>query len=332
MSAAPVPGAPGGASAGAGASGPGGSGGTASAGGAQRSKGYNRWDGELTAAHWRWWVIASGNLRLAWASRWVKIVLIASLMPGVILAGITYFFIPLSAFTMQSVFSASTLFAFLVTALVGARLISEDRRQGAFLAHFARPVTRLDYVAGKMVALIIPLLFVTMAPALFGLAADIAVDADTIADRVTAQVGEDQVQELDQDNVLTHLEPGKALQAILTFGLVASVTTAAIMLGLSALTTRARMAGISWFALVAFGGAASGILGGILDRDWPAFLSWTDNVGDVGAWALGLDAGTQTLEAVEGTGPGRIALLVVAGAVGLLAVYRVLSTSEAGEK
>ena len=41
-------------------------------------------------------------------------------------------------------------FALLVMSWYGAGLIAEDRRSGAHLLYFARPLTRFDYVAGKL--------------------------------------------------------------------------------------------------------------------------------------------------------------------------------------
>jgi len=41
-------------------------------------------------------------------------------------------------------------FAILLAALTGAPLIAEDRRSGSLPLYFSRPITHLDYVAGKM--------------------------------------------------------------------------------------------------------------------------------------------------------------------------------------
>jgi ABC-2 type transport system permease protein len=48
---------------------------------------------------------------------------------------------------------AMTMFSFLIVAWFGAGMIAEDRRGGAHLLYFARPLTRLDYVLGKFLAL-----------------------------------------------------------------------------------------------------------------------------------------------------------------------------------
>lgn len=48
---------------------------------------------------------------------------------------------------------AMTMFAFLILAWFGAGEIAEDRRNGAHLLYFARPLTRLDYLLAKFTTL-----------------------------------------------------------------------------------------------------------------------------------------------------------------------------------
>lgn len=301
---------------------------TAQPGGAERKRGYQRWRGERSAHAWRWWVIARGNLALALANRWVKITLVASLIPGVILSGITYFFLPLSAAALDGVLDASLLFVFLVAALVGARLVSEDRRQGAFLAHFSRPVTRLDYLVGKFVALALPLLFVTTASSLWAIGVDASVDSTTFAERI----GDVSRQLPDQGGYLRQATYTAAIGAVFAFGVVTSVATAGIVLGVSALTTRTRIAGIIWFAIVAFGAAAHGILQGALREDWPALLSWMDNLQDVSSFLLGLPHNPSLDQSLEFALSTRVALLLLVALAGLVVVHEQLRRAEGGAR
>lgn len=299
-------------------------------GAAQRSRGYSRWKGERTAQGLRWWVIARGNLSLALANRWVKTVLALSLVPGFIAAGIVYFFLPLSAPMLDTVLHWGILFVFLIGAMVGARMVSEDRRQGAFLAHFSRPVTRIDYVAGKLAALMIPLLFVSAAPALLAIGADAAVDNENFADRAREQAGSDAVDQLDTVGYLRQVSYWGAIGAVLGWSIVVSVATAGIVLGISALTSRARLAGVAWFAVVAFGFASHSFLQGVMQKDWPALLSWWDNVGDVSTFLLGIreDAGFGI--SLEYSALARIALLLGFAALGLVVVHEQLRRAEGG--
>lgn len=295
---------------------------------AERRRGYARWQGERGAQGWRWWVIARGNLTLALSNVWVKAILIASLIPGVILAGITYFFLPLSAPALDAVMDFSAVFAFLVAAVVGARLVSDDRRQGAFLAHFARPVTRIDYMVGKFLALFIPIFFVTTVPSLFGIVADASVDSTTVAQRIQDEFGDIP----DEQGLLRQASYTGALGAIFWFGVIMAATTSCIVLGISALTTRARIAGVIWFAVVAFGQAAHGILQETLDEDWSALLSWLDGLWDISSFLVGLENDPSQGRILEFDLVTRVLVLAGVAAVGLVVVHEQLRRAEGGVK
>ena len=290
---------------------------------AERAQGYTPWDGELTRGGARWWIIARGNLAVAWSNRWVKAILLPSLLPGIVVGGVVYFFLPLSPQLLTNTLQTDTLFAFLVGALVGARLISEDRRQGAFMAHFSRPVRRIDYLAGKIVALLIPLLFVTMAAGMMVIAADASLSADTLAQRL----GPGANSLPGARGLLTHIEPWRALGAVVSYGLLVSFGTVGIVLGLSGLTSKARNAGVAWFALVALGTAAQGILQGATRADWPALLSWNDTVGDIAAWVTGLPGGRREFSLFL-----RAGLLLALSAAGIAFVDWRLRRAEGGER
>lgn len=295
---------------------------------AERRRGYARWKGERGAAGLRWWVIAKGNLSLALSNRWVKVILAASLIPGVVLAGVTYFFLPLSAAALDFVLDFSAAFTFVIAAIVGARLIADDRRQGAFLAHFSRPVTRLDYMAGKFVALFLPILFVTTASPLFGIAADALVDSETVAERLQEQVGSIP----DEQGLLREASYWGALGAVFWFGMIMATVTTGIVLGVSALTTRARIAGVIWFAIVAFGAAAHGILQGSLNADWPALLSWMDGLFDISSFLVGLEDNASQGRNYEFDLLTRILVLLAAAGAGLAVVHEKLRRAEGGER
>lgn len=298
---------------------------------AERRRGYARWDGETSAQAWRWWVVARGNLSVAWANRWVKVVLIASLIPGVVVAGVTYLFLPLSAVMLYGVLRFSAVFAFLTAALVGARLVADDRRQGAFLAHFSRPVTRIDYLAGKFVALAIPVFFAASASGLFAIAGDASVDDAEFAQRIE-DFGGNIPQNMDEAAYLREASYGAATGAVLWFGVAVAACTSGIVLGLSALTTRARIAGVIWFAVVGLGAAAHGLLGEALDQDWPALLSWLDTVNDVAGFLTGLDSDASEDRILEYGLFERVALLAAAALAGLVVVHEQLRRAEGGAR
>ncbi|HEX2021437.1 MAG TPA: hypothetical protein VHH36_01895 [Candidatus Thermoplasmatota archaeon] len=302
---------------------------------AERRRGYGRWKGARESQAWRWWVIARGNLSVSLASRWVKVVLVASLVPGIVLAGVTYFILPLSRATIAVAMGFETIFVFLVATLVGARLVSEDRRQGAFLVHFSRPVRRRDYIGGKVAAIAIPLLFVTFVPLMIPVLVEATTSAETVAERAAREAGvsyERSIVQAGGDTSLRPVSPAAAAFALAQWSLIASLGTAGIVLGLSALALRARTAGLIWFAVVALGGAAHGILGGALRKEWPAGLSWVDNVTDLGMRLLGIAHNPDAGYELEMDPLARLAILLVAGLVGLAVVHEQIRRSEGGER
>ena len=59
-----------------------------------------------------------------------------------------------------------SVLAFLLALSAGPTLISPDLRNNAMPLYLARPLSRMEYIAGKLVALLIPLAAVTLAPTL----------------------------------------------------------------------------------------------------------------------------------------------------------------------
>lgn len=299
---------------------------------AERRRGYGRWTGVRSAQAWRWWVIARGNMAVAFANKWMKGLLVGSLVPGIMIAGIAYLVTPLSAAMLQGMMGVQLVFAFLVATLAGARLVSEDRRQGAFLAHFSRPVRPVDYVAGKYVALLLPLLLVTAGGAMLPVFSEGVLDGETAVERAARESGQPLELALGVDPLTRPMDASDGFWAVIGWSIAVSATTSGIVLGVSALVTRARLAGVIWFGIVAFGSAAQGILQGALRKDWPALLSWTDNLSDVGARLLGLRSNSQLGLELEYSAAARILVLATAAAVGIGVVFFQMRRAEGGVK
>ncbi len=298
---------------------------------AERRRGYARWKGERSAGRMRWWVIARGSLSLAWSSRWVKVLVISSFVPGVILFGLTYLFIPLSATLLDDFLDVTAFFTFLVAAVVGARLVADDRRQGGFLAHFSRPVTRADYVLGKAVALFVPLLIVSTTP-LLGIVGDASVDSDRFTDRIARGVPPPDDPGVPEAVYLRETSYGEAALRVLAYGVAISAATTGIVLGLSSLTTRARTAGIAWFAIVALGEAAREIVQDVSRLAWPALFSWLDTLRDLSTFILDEPIATRDLPDYEYGTAVRLGVLAVAAVAGLAAVDFQLRRAEGGAR
>jgi ABC-2 type transport system permease protein len=71
-----------------------------------------------------------------------------------------------SAQVFRQFLEQQNFFVFLIAVYVGSGLIAQDRKANALQIYLSKPLTRLDYIAGKMAILATYLLFVTWVPAM----------------------------------------------------------------------------------------------------------------------------------------------------------------------
>jgi len=136
-------------------------------------QGYRRYGGQRGQRR-GWWVIASTTIRAQIRRRRVIALLLAAWLPFLVRAVLLY----AAANFQQARFLAATpqvfreflgwqnIFVFFVTILIGAGLIADDRRTNALQIYLSKPLTRLEYVVGKLAVLGAFLAFVTWVPAI----------------------------------------------------------------------------------------------------------------------------------------------------------------------
>jgi ABC-2 type transport system permease protein len=190
-------------------------------------------------------------------------------------------------------FKWQTLLGLLLTTFGGAGLVANDLRTGAILVYLSRPLTRRDYVIGKLSVLLAINLFVTLVPGLllYGIAVALA-----------------PAQFLTWD--LAWLGPAVALHAV-----VLSLSLSLPALAVSSLSRSARVAGLAFFGLIVGLDMIQAIVGAI--GRWPAtiLLSIQACVNALGDAILGAPR--------ESTVPWAYpALVLVAVCVGSLAILR----------
>ena len=71
-----------------------------------------------------------------------------------------------NAQTFREFLDWQNVFVFFVTILIGAPLIADDRRANALQIYLAKPLTRVEYIVGKLAVLFAFLAFVTWVPAM----------------------------------------------------------------------------------------------------------------------------------------------------------------------
>ncbi|MGH9237460.1 MAG: ABC transporter permease [Vicinamibacterales bacterium] len=136
-------------------------------------QGYRRYGGRREAHGRTWWVITRagvierlrerkflGLLLIAWLPflvRTVQLYIAANYQQ-------TAQFLGPTPGLFREFLSQQGIFVFFITMYVGAGLIANDRRANALQIYLSKPLTRVDYVVGKLATLLIFLIFVTWVP------------------------------------------------------------------------------------------------------------------------------------------------------------------------
>jgi len=164
--------------------------------------------------------------------------------------------------TFRDFFDRQDIFVFIMTVTLGAALIAQDRRVNALQIYLSKPLTRAEYIFGKLGILMVFLLFITWVPAVLLLVVQV-VFAGNFA--------------FLQAN--TYLLP-----AITLYAFVEVIMVSTSMLALSSLSTNSRFVGILYTALIFFSQAVSGVLRfitGGTKLSWIAFGNDLEQVGDL---------------------------------------------------
>ena len=157
-----------------------------------RDLGYRPYDGERHPAEQNTWVILRHSLGRAWRSWIIKLTLLFSWIPvmGFILVSRAASFLnddPTAPFDPNPwhdwLLHAQWLRGACGSALAtGAGAIAYDLNHNAFAYFFSKPVTAAQYLVGRMGAVVVLCLFVTLMPAGLFAAAMVALDSGTIED------------------------------------------------------------------------------------------------------------------------------------------------------
>jgi ABC-2 type transport system permease protein len=137
-------------------------------------QGYRRYEGRR-GVRGGWWVIARSALASGIRQRQVIALLLLAWTPFLVRGVLIYAEanIPQAASvlkttpqTFREFLDWQDVFVFFVTILIGAPLIADDRRANALQIYLSKPLTRVEYVVGKLAVLGIVLAFITWVPAI----------------------------------------------------------------------------------------------------------------------------------------------------------------------
>jgi ABC-2 type transport system permease protein len=137
-------------------------------------QGYRRYAGGREAKGLAWLVIARAGIRTMVSKRLFLALLLVAYAPFLVRCVQLYIstnfsqvaFLAPTAQTFREYLEQQEIFVFFITIFVGAGLIANDRRANALQIYLSKPLTRLEYVAGKAATLAVFLLAATWLPAL----------------------------------------------------------------------------------------------------------------------------------------------------------------------
>lgn len=231
---------------------------------------YRRYGGERRPVRSAWTVIASTGLMTFLRRRAFLGLLIVAWIPFVVRASQLFLasnfaqatFLAPSAQTFRDFLGQQGLFVFLVTVYTGAGLIANDRRANALQLYLSKPVTRAEYIAGKMAVLATFIMSITWLPAVLLLLLQVAFSGS-----------------------FTFLKANSGLLASITvFCLVQTLVISFGMLALSALSRSSRFVGILYAGLLLFSDAmfhTLRVITGSTNISWVSVPASLEQVGDV---------------------------------------------------
>jgi ABC-2 type transport system permease protein len=233
-------------------------------------QGYRRYGGQRAPTSEAWVVIARAGIRTAFAKKAFLALLLVSWFPFFVRAVQIYAaanlpqaaFLAPTAETFRQFLDQQEIFVFFVTVYMGAGAIANDRRANALQIYLSKPLTRVQYVFGKLAVLMTFLLMVTWVPAMVLLLVQTA-----FAGNVT----------FIKNNLFL-------FPAITVFSALQVVVIAVTMLALSSLSKSSRFVGIMFAAIVFFTQAIYGVLYAVTRSSsfsWIAVSADLSQLGDV---------------------------------------------------
>ena len=225
-------------------------------------QGYRRYGGRREPSGRTWAVIARSGVMNMVRRRLFLALLLLAWLPFVVYAVQLYLaanfpqasMLAATPKTFRDFFEWQTVFVFFVTIYVGAGLIANDRRANALQIYLSKPLTRAEYIVGKLAVLLVFLVGVTWLPAMLLLLLQIMFAGN-----------------------LTFVRNNLFLfPAITLFAVIQVLTAAFAMLALSSMSRSSRFVGIMYAGLIFFTAAMYNALRAITGSSAFAWLSPTN--------------------------------------------------------
>jgi ABC-type transport system involved in multi-copper enzyme maturation permease subunit len=232
-------------------------------------QGYRRYGGERAPRGQAWAVIAKAGVRTFFAKKAFVGLLLVAWIQFIVRCAQVYFaanfpqareILAVKSETFREFFDIQAMFVFFITVYVGAGLIANDRRANALQIYLSKPLTRGEYILGKLAILMTMLLLVTWVPAMLLLVVQITFSGN-----------------------FTFLRNNAFLfPAITLFSFIYALMMSASMLALSSLSNSSRYVGILYTGLIFFTKALYGVLWFVTRNSSLSWVSFSFNLEQVG--------------------------------------------------
>ncbi len=230
-------------------------------------QGYRRYGGRRTAIGGAWLVIARQHILPMLRQRRFLLILLLAWVPFIVRAVQIYVasnyqqvsFLGVTAQTFREFLAQQSLFVFLVSIGLSG-LIADDRRANALQLYLSKPLTRVEYIAGKLTTLLVFLIGVTFAPAMLLLMLQILFAGSVSFVKANLYL----------------------IPAITLYSALEALLSATVLLALSSLSNSRRFVSIMYAGTIFFTAAMSRALRNITGSAAWAWLSPSDTLGVVG--------------------------------------------------
>jgi ABC-2 type transport system permease protein len=232
-------------------------------------QGYRRYGGDKASKGTGWLVITRAGIRTFFGKRAFLGLLLVAWFPFLVRAVQVYFaanvpqastIIPVTADTFRQFLDQQQFFVFVITVYVGAGLIANDRRANALQIYLSKPLTRAEYIFGKLAILMTFLFLVTWLPAIVLLIVQISFAGNFTFFR---------------NNIFL-------FPAITVFSFIQVTMVATAMLALSSLSKSSRYVGILYAAVIFFTQAIYGVLYAVTRSTSMSWISFSANLAQMG--------------------------------------------------
>ncbi|HET8645100.1 MAG TPA: ABC transporter permease subunit, partial [Vicinamibacteria bacterium] len=243
---------------------------------------YRRWQARGPLRRLRSWPITREALRLILSRRAFLVLLAASWVPFLVRLVQVYIvtrfpeaerLVPAGAQLFGEFLNGQLGFAMLLSIFGGAGLVANDLRTGAILVYLSRPLTRRDYVLGKLGVLLALNLAVTLVPGVLLYLASVALLPERFLKVDLAWIG----------------------PAVVAQSLLIALAVSLLALAVSSLSRSARVAGVALMALWVGLEIARVVASNVFARPEVGLLSLQGNVQAVGKALFGIHRESTTL-------------------------------------